>query len=322
MPDTALPIDNTTMPVRLRVEASSFCQLRCPSCPTTDRAIDAHVGKGFLTPEDFAALLDANPAVREVELSNYGEALMNPRMPDILRIAHERGVITMIANGANLNTASPAALEALVRYRVQSIMCSIDGATQETYEKYRVRGNLEKVLANIRAINDWKAKLGIDEPLLVWRMILFEHNKHEVEIAHAMATQLGMRFKLKLSWDEDIAPTEVSPEVMRWLDTPAVRRSDWEAQTGEAYLADMCLQLWDEPQINWDGKVLGCCRNFWGDFGGNVFKQGMDEALGHEKMRYAKAMLRGEAGERADIPCTTCDIYAKRRAAAQWIDRP
>ncbi|MBM3621873.1 MAG: radical SAM protein [Alphaproteobacteria bacterium] len=322
MPDTALPIDNGTKPTRLRVEASSFCQLRCPSCPTTDRAIDAHVGKGFLKPADFAALLDANPAVREIELSNYGEALMNPGIPDILRIAHERGVMTMIANGANLNTASPAALEALVRYRVQSIMCSIDGATQETYEKYRVRGNLEKVLANIRAINDWKTRLGIDEPLLVWRMILFEHNKHEVEIAHAMATQLGMRFKLKLSWDEDIAPTEVGPEVLRWLDTPAVRRSDWEAQTGETYLASMCEQLWDEPQINWDGKVLGCCRNFWGDFGGNVFKQSMDDALSHEKMRHAKAMLRGEAGERADVPCSTCDIYHKRRAAAQWINRP
>jgi MoaA/NifB/PqqE/SkfB family radical SAM enzyme len=322
MPDTTLPIDTMPSPTRLRVEASSFCQLRCPSCPTTDRAIDAHVGKGFLKPEDFAALLDANPDIREIELSNYGEALMNPHMPDILRIAYERGVTTMIANGANLNTASPAALEALVRYRVQSIMCSIDGATQETYEKYRVRGNLAKVLSHIRAINDWKAKLGIEEPLLVWRMILFEHNKHEVELAHAMATQLGMRFKLKLSWDEDIAPTDVTPEVMRWLDTPAVRRSDWEAQTGETYLASMCEQLWDEPQINWDGKVLGCCRNFWGDFGGNVFKQGMDEALNHEKMRYAKAMLRGEVGVRADIPCSTCDIYTKRRDAAQWINRP
>ena len=50
--------------------------------------------------------------------------------------------------------------------------------------------------------------------------------------------------------------------------------------------------------------------------------QSMDEALGHEKMRYAKAMLRGEAGERADVPCSTCDIYLKRRAAAQWTNRP
>jgi MoaA/NifB/PqqE/SkfB family radical SAM enzyme len=133
MPDIAEPIAASS-PGRIRLEASSFCQLRCPSCPTTDRAIDAHVGKGFLDPGDFAALLDANPDIREVELSNYGEALMNPRMADILRIAHDRGVTTMIANGANLNTASPAVLEALVRYRVQSIMCSIDGATQETYE--------------------------------------------------------------------------------------------------------------------------------------------------------------------------------------------
>lgn len=37
------------------------------------------------------------------------------------------------------------------------------------------------------------------------------------------------------------------------------------------------------PQINWDGKLLGCCLNFWGDFGGNAFEQGLERILTSEK---------------------------------------
>jgi len=34
-------------PVSVRLEASSHCQLRCPSCRTTDGSIDQAIGKGF-----------------------------------------------------------------------------------------------------------------------------------------------------------------------------------------------------------------------------------------------------------------------------------
>ena len=60
-------------PRQLRLEASSFCQLRCPSCPTTTGAIHPTVGSGFLRFDNFRQLIDENPSVTRVELSNYGE---------------------------------------------------------------------------------------------------------------------------------------------------------------------------------------------------------------------------------------------------------
>ena len=50
-------------PVAIRLEASSHCQLRCPSCPTTDGAIDRVIGKGFLKAGDFRTFLERNPSV-------------------------------------------------------------------------------------------------------------------------------------------------------------------------------------------------------------------------------------------------------------------
>jgi len=82
------------------------------------------------------------------------------------------------------------------------------------------------------------------------------------------------------------------------------------------------MQLWKHPQINWDGKVLGCCRNFWGDFGGNAFRDGLTPSLNHEKMSYARDMLEGKKPARPDIPCTTCELYTRRAEVKQWFKPP
>ena len=88
------------------------------------------------------------------------------------------------------------------------------------------------------------------------------------------------------------------------------------------YMESMCHQLWDHPQINWDGRLLGFCRNFWGDFGGNVFEDGLTEALNNEKINYARDMLRGKQPLRSDIPCATCNIHLQRKQSGNWLVRP
>src|SRR5271156_5704793 len=110
------PESQELMPPQLRLEASSFCQLRCPSCPTTARAIHPTIGSGFLRFEDFQALIDDNPALGRIELSNYGESLLNPHLLKILEYAHSKAVPITLSNGVNLNHASDELLEGLVKY--------------------------------------------------------------------------------------------------------------------------------------------------------------------------------------------------------------
>ncbi len=60
---------------------------------------------------------------------------------------------------------------------------------------------------------------------------------------------------------------------------------------------------------NWDGKLLGCSRNIWGVYAGNVFEGDLLDAVNNERMNCARAMLRGEAARRPDIPCDRCSVY-------------
>lgn len=301
------------------MEASSFCQLRCPSCPTTSGHIHPAIGSGFLTLDNFRRLLDANPRLEEIEISNYGEVFLNPQLLPILEYAHQKGVSISIGNGANLNHVRDDVLEALVKCRVLVLTCSIDGASQETYRKYRVRGNFDRVIRNIETINLHKQRYQSTLPKLLWQFVVFGHNEHEIPVAREMATRLGMEFWTKLTWDAKFSPIRDADFVRAQTGWRSVTREEYEREHGEKFAAVICHQLWDAPQINWDGKVIGCCRNFWGDFGANAFVDGLENSVNSEKMTYAREMLSGRKPAREDIPCTTCELYVAMRSQSKFL---
>ncbi len=52
-----------------------------------------------------------------------------------------------------------------------------------------------------------------------------------------------------------------------------MRRLDERRTSSDDEYLPACFQLWDEPQVNWDGKILGCCVSYWGELGGNAFTE-------------------------------------------------
>ena len=308
------------LPQQIRLEASSFCQLRCPSCPTTSGAIHPAVGRGFLKLKDFRRLVDDNPRLRAVEIANYGEVFLNPQLVDILEYAYRKSVAITITVGANLNNVDQKTLEALVRYKVRTLSCSIDGASPETYRTYRVRGDFDVVIRNIQIINELKRVFRSKLPDLIWQFIVFGHNEHELPVARKMAEKLGMEFRAKLNWDSKFSPIRNKEFVQAQTGMQSVTRDEFEKKYGHKYASSICQQLWDDPQINWDGKILGCCRNFWGDFGGNAFTDGLIESVNNSKIKYARRMLTGRSPPRDDIPCTTCEMYHAMCNRSQFIN--
>ena len=313
-------------PSSIRLEASTACQLRCPSCPTTTGQIGASIGTGFLTFERFKALVDANPWVKDVELSNWGEIFLNPHLVRIMAYAHRKRVGLRADNGVNFNTVPDEVLQALVTYRFQSLVCSIDGASQATYAVYRRRGDFDRVIANVRRLNALKSQHRSERPALTWQFVAFGHNEHEIPAARRLAQELGMRFVVKLSWDDMYTPETFSPvrdreAIRRETGLGVADRREYHARHGDNYLQrQTCSQLWLLPQINWDGRVLGCCVNYWGDFG-NAFTDGLLESLNGEKLAYARRMLTGVTPAREDIPCTSCIHYKAMSRDGRWLTR-
>jgi len=306
-------------PQKIRLEFSSACQLRCPACPTTTKETLKVVGQNLLEFKNLTVMIGASPWLKEIEISNYGEVFLNPELPKMLAYLHERGIKVFCDNGANLNHITDEMLNAIVKYKLQSLTCSIDGADQETYKKYRIRGEFNVVLSNIRKLNEIKRKYNSQLPRLKWQFILFDHNKHQINEARKLANELKMDFQVKTAWNSQTIQSNLE-QIKLDSKLEFLTRDEYKKAKGEEPMLNICHQLWNSPQINWDGKVLGCCRNFWGDFGKNTFKEGLIEVINGEKMKYARLMLKGLTPERVDIPCTTCNIYKDRKNRSDWID--
>lgn len=309
-------------PRSVALDLSTACQLKCPSCPTANGAIARSIGTGFLTLAEFKKFLRKNPWVSDVELSNWGEVFLNKELQHILRHAKRQHVRLRIDNGANLDRVSERVLESLVKYRLVSLSCSIDGASQEVYSIYRVKGNFDRVIAHIRQINKFKKKHRTHYPALHWQFVAFGHNDHEIGKARDMARELGMEFYLKLSWDDlytkTFSPVKDRELIKRESGLEVADRREYEAKFGRNYTASSCHQLWLRPRINFDGRLLGCSINHWDDFG-NVFTDGLEQCLNSEKMRRTKDMLMGLRTGDEESPCLRCRIYHDMRKNNAWV---
>ncbi len=303
----------------IRLETATSCQLKCPSCETAQGKTHEKLGRGFLKLKDFEKIVDENPWVSTIELSNWGEIFLNPDLSDIIEYSYRKNVALTASNGVNLNTVKEKVLEDLVKYKFRHLACSIDGASSETYSIYRQGGNFEQVIQNIKKINHYKALYRSEFPILTWQFVIFGHNEHEIEAMQSMAKNLNMNIRLKLSWDEQFSPIKNEELIRKTIKLGAASRSEYVQKHGVDYLQKrICSQLWKHPQINWDGKILGCCYNYWGDFG-NAFESGLKDGLNNEKISYARLMLLGKVKEKDEIPCTTCGHYQKMQQHQKWL---
>jgi MoaA/NifB/PqqE/SkfB family radical SAM enzyme len=302
-------------PESLRLETSAICQLSCPLCPFRKQL--NRTGKGLLAFDDFQRLIRENPGIRKIDFAGRGEPFLQPELARIIHYAFERNIGTTFSGGTNMNNVSEEALEALVFCGTAKLRCSIDGVTQETYKKYRIGGSLKNVIRNIEKINTLKAKYGSKRPLLIFQFIAFGHNEQEIERAMVLARLLDMQFLLRLNYSTTELPVKERERIQRYLGY--ADRSDYLEGERKSYYRDVCLQLWKNPQVAWNGDFLGCICNKWGAFDGNAFLQGLEECANGERITYARAMLMGQVPQRGDIPCAQCEYYERMARYRNWI---
>jgi MoaA/NifB/PqqE/SkfB family radical SAM enzyme/mannose-6-phosphate isomerase-like protein (cupin superfamily) len=326
----AKPRERKTFPERLiiprniRLESSTICQLNCPACPTASGRSLKSLGWGFLSFQDFKQLVDRNPWIVSIELSNWGEMFLNRDLVKIMRYALKNKIALQATNGVNLNTADRNTLEALVKYKFRKLSCSIDGASQETYSIYRRNGDFNQVIDNVKTINYFKAKYKSMLPQLQWKFIAFGHNEQDIQKGRQMASEMNMNFYVKLAWedlytDEIFSPIKDRETVGLETGMGVATREDFRKKYGYDYvLRDCCLEMWRRPQINFDGRVLVCSVNFWGDYG-NAFKEGLLGGVNNEKINYARSMLTGKSEPKKGIACSSCKYFAKMRMKNDWI---
>ncbi len=242
-------------PFAMSVEPTTACNLGCTECPSGLKQFTRQTGN--LRLDDFKKWL---PQLRGhlmyVNFYFQGEPLIHPNLTDAIALANQAKVFTAISSNAHFIT--PEKAEELVRCGLKKIIVSIDGITQESYEKYRVHGKLDKVLQGTHNLVAAKEKLGSAFPIISWQMVVFSTNEKQIPEAKKLAKQYGadeMKFKTAQFYDYKNG----HPLMPKNLKYSRYRQKSDGSYTINNKLPNHCWRLWQSSVLTWDGHAVPCC---------------------------------------------------------------
>lgn len=253
-------------PPRIAIELTNHCNLNCPFClvgmqneldsvehdklPRPLGLMDLALGEKILREaKDFG--------ITEIMLTFQGEPLIHKQFVSFIKLCCKFNLTPVLfTNGLLLN---PEYSNEIIDAGIKSIRFSVDGASQETYEKNRVGGNFEKVYKNMEDIVQI-AKRKAPDVKLFWQFIVLRNNETELEKARKMADKIGIPIIFK-TFAESIP--ELAPENLEFR-----RKIQYKP----------CNDIYRCPAVLWTGEVVPCCydvagKEIMGDLTKNTFKE-------------------------------------------------
>jgi radical SAM protein with 4Fe4S-binding SPASM domain len=251
------------LPTFLQIEPTSLCNLRCKVCPV---ATGLNRPAGHMDYDLFCRLIDEVGGHTLVMMFwDWGEPLLNPRSFGMIRYAKKAGLKVVVSTNGHLLADADNA-EKLVATKVDQVIFSVDGITQETYQVFRSKGRLDTVLKGVRQMVKQKRLQKAADLTVNLRFIVMKHNQHEIGGLHELARSL----------DVDVL------SLRRFFSVPG--QEEGEAFNPDAFMPDQaghqipprlgeerepvrvshnpCRNLWNCPTIHQDGAVCSCFMDY------------------------------------------------------------
>ena len=242
----------------LQLELTSLCNLRCPLCFSTTKE------KSNLPPffpfADLVSLLSKLPT--EVETVNLygkvGEPLLYSEIVAAVKEARKRFPNARLRISTNGMLLSDYLAEGLAASPLDTLFVALDGATKESYKKYRRRGNFKKVCKNIKAFSRLKKGGNRKLPRLMVQFIPMAHNLTEtaqlVTLAHELGAN-GVRIKIcgSVTRNKKFNPGPSVTEVVK----EALHELPWSLEC-KTIRTGFCS--FDELYVDCAGNIYPCCH--------------------------------------------------------------
>ena len=242
-------------PFSLSIEPTTACNLGCPECPSGLKQFTRPTGK--LDLELHQRML--NQVDKSVFYINYyfqGEPFLHPQFLELIRQAKKHRIYTATSTNAHFIDQKKA--KEIIDSGLDRLIISIDGLTQETYENYRVHGNLAKVIEATKLLVEAKRIKQSTTPHLIFQFLAVKPNEHEIPAVHSLGKELGVdevRIKTAQLYDYKFG-NPLMPENEQY----ARYKKNLDGTYSLKYkTGDHCWRMWSGSVLTWDGKVVPCC---------------------------------------------------------------
>jgi radical SAM protein with 4Fe4S-binding SPASM domain len=278
-------------PPYLKIESTPVCHLRCVTCshsnPDFKRQFNASMN---LTLERFKRIIDPVASTTlGVSLSFRGEPMLNRELPKIAAYAHRKGIATSFPTSLSVPLNQKMAEEYILS-GLDAIYISLDGATRETYDRYRIGGSFETILANTRLLAETKRRLHANHPRLIWKMVIFDYNRHEIPVQESTYRELGFDGFEHVLDNNGREFTEIRKRNNRRM---------IESKSN-------CMWLWNTMVITSLGNVFPCCHDKNIDLG-NAAVDGIPQIWNGAAYRALRAPFATKSyGKGMNSQCREC----------------
>jgi radical SAM protein with 4Fe4S-binding SPASM domain len=173
----------------------------------------------------------------------------------MINYAHSKNIyVTTSTNGHYLNFDIS---KQVVLSGLDKIIISIDGSKQDTYQKYRINGNFEKVIEGIKNLVYWKKKLNIKKPYIVLQFLVMSINEFEIEEIRKISKELKVdKLELKsLQVTDFVHNSYLIPKILKF-NRYKIENEHFKLKWK---LHNRCYRIWNSTVITHEGNVLPCC---------------------------------------------------------------
>lgn len=243
------------LPVSISVEPTTSCNLRCPECPSGLRSFTRPTG--MLQQDMFKNTIDQlRDTLTYLTFYFQGEPYLHPQFLDMVKYASSQGIYTSTSTNAHYLRDDIA--RQTVESGLDRLIISIDGTSQDTYEAYRVGGDLSKVIEGTKNIIAWKKKLKSKTPHVIFQFLVVRPNEHQIPEVYALADKLGVdQVVLKTAQIYEYEKgSDLIPVQEKYSRYRKLRDGSFAIKNS---LDNHCWKMWHSCVITWDGKVVPCC---------------------------------------------------------------
>ncbi|MDP2172539.1 MAG: radical SAM/SPASM domain-containing protein [Candidatus Cloacimonadaceae bacterium] len=239
-------------PPAIMIEPTNICNLRCPLCPSGNGGMER--ARGMMTIQRYKKIIrEIRSHIGTLILWNQGEPFLHPDIYTMFDFAVKEGMYVLTSTNFSLEIDHIK----LIDSGLQHLIISMDGISNTTYDQYRVNGDYDLVLHNMKELIRIKKLRHSRHPYIIWQFIVMKHNEHEIPAVKQMARRLGVD-KLEIKTAQIYAQDDMQVFIPSDAKYSRYHKSEGEFRI-KAELLNRCRRLWTQPVVNWDGEVAVCC---------------------------------------------------------------
>ena len=280
----SLPLILWLFPIKsVIIETTNLCNLHCPLCPTQS----SNREKGIMSFSDFLQIAESlPPSIQNVSLYLSGEPLTNKNIFRMVKFLVNRNINCSISTNGTLLGKK---IDQLLDSGLSELIIGVDGATEDTYKKYRKGGDFPVLIENIRRLVQEKRKRCLKTPFIEIQFIIMKHTEKEMDLAVKLAKDLKVdaisfiSVSLGTHHTDEKTRKKLAQEYLPHDLSFSRYNIDKEERAINKWKYNYCPH-WKMPVILWNGNITVCCFDHNElEVYGNVLKKNLLEVWKNKK---------------------------------------